>query len=513
MPRASAADAARTAARILQSASCLFATRGYAQVSLDDIAHDAGVTRGAIYHHYQSKKGLFSAVAARLQAEVAEAVVAAAEASPSEQLRAGSHAFLDTITSRDFARILLVDAPSVVGWQEWRRLDDENSVAHLREALLNVQVPESLVDAPYLRAFVDACGQDLPDGWLAEHLGIAIDEYEKVWMNPATHLTAIGLNRYFGEGQGRPKETEPGHFDFELQKYARKHGLDVREFERRYDDGDISEPELDQYFVHDRSMRESGLDTTTRFDNCCADLACVDLNSILYRVETDIADLIEKHAGGRFEHDGTVQTPADWRQKAERRQALMKQYLWSETDGTYHDYNVRTGKPQPFVSASNLMPLWAGCCTPDDARRLVDSQLPQLLRPGGIASTGPVDKSQPGPERQWDAPYGWAPHQIMIWEGLARYGFTDQARNAAFAWLQMLVRAAVEYNGLITEKFNVENRSHKVDAEYGNVGARFEYLPAGGFGWTNTSFLLGLHYLDDEQKAQLDALADTVDTP
>lgn len=150
MPRASAADAARTAARILQSASCLFATRGYAQVSLDDIAHDAGVTRGAIYHHYQSKKGLFSAVAARLQAEVAEAVVAAAEdaeASPSEQLRAGSHAFLDTITSRDFARILLVDAPSVVGWQEWRRLDDENSVAHLREALLNVQVPESLVDA------------------------------------------------------------------------------------------------------------------------------------------------------------------------------------------------------------------------------------------------------------------------------------------------------------------------------------------------------------------------------
>ena len=363
---------------------------------------------------------------------------------------------------------------------------------------------------PYLRTFVDACGQDLPDGWLAEHLGIAIDEYEKVWMNPATHLTAIGLNRYFGEGQGRPKETEPGHFDFELQKYARKHGLDVREFERRYDDGDISEPELDQYFVHDRSMRESGLDTTTRFDNCCADLACVDLNSILYRVETDIAELIEKHAGGRFEHDGTVHTPADWRQKAERRQALMKQYLWSEADGTYHDYNVRTGKPQPFVSASNLMPLWAGCCTPDDARRLVDSQLPQLLRPGGIASTGPVDKSQPGPERQWDAPYGWAPHQIMIWEGLARYGFTDQARNAAFAWLQMLVRAAVEYNGLITEKFNVENRSHKVDAEYGNVGARFEYVPAGGFGWTNTSFLLGLHYLDDAQKAQLDALADTV---
>ncbi|MDO5056439.1 MAG: trehalase family glycosidase [Lautropia sp.] len=384
---------------------------------------------------------------------------------------------------------------------------------------------------PYLRAFLDAVTQaggagasasasasttghddtawaNLPEGWLAEHLGIAIDEYQRVWMDPATHLTAIGLNRYYGEGKGRPKETEPGHFDFELAKYARKHGLDVREFERRYDNGDIIEPALDQYFVHDRSMRESGLDTTTRFDDCCADLACVDLNSILYRVETDIADLIEQHAGGRFEYDGHTHTPAEWRARAEQRKTLMKQYLWSDADGSYHDYNVRTGQPQPFVSASNLLPLWAGCCTAEDARRLVASQLPQLLHAGGIASTGPVDKNQPGPERQWDAPYGWAPHQIMIWEGLARYGFADEARRAARAWLQMLVQAAVDYNGLITEKFNVEKRSHKVDAEYGNVGARFEYLPAGGFGWTNTSFLLGLGYLNDDDRAQLDALSE-----
>ncbi|MCT2020891.1 TetR/AcrR family transcriptional regulator [Kocuria marina] len=150
MPRASAADAARTAERILQSASTLFATCGYAHVSLDDVAQDAGVTRGAIYHHYLNKKGLFSAVAARLQAQVAAAVVAAAEGappSPSSRLRAGSHAFLDTITSSSFVRILLVDAPAVVGWQEWRRLDDENSVTHLREALRNVHVTEALVDA------------------------------------------------------------------------------------------------------------------------------------------------------------------------------------------------------------------------------------------------------------------------------------------------------------------------------------------------------------------------------
>ena len=150
MPRSSAADAARTAERILQSAATLFATCGYAHVCLDDVAQDAGVTRGAIYHHYLNKKGLFGAVAARLQGQVAAAVVAAAEgaaSSPSSQLRAGSHAFLDTITSRSFVRILLVDAPAVVGWQEWRRLDDENSVTHLREALRDVHVAEALVDA------------------------------------------------------------------------------------------------------------------------------------------------------------------------------------------------------------------------------------------------------------------------------------------------------------------------------------------------------------------------------
>ena len=361
---------------------------------------------------------------------------------------------------------------------------------------------------PYLRAILDAYGDRVPLAWIREHLGIAINEYENVWMNPQTHLTNTGLSRYYGEGKGRPKETEPGHFDFELKKYADRHGLDVREFERRYDSGEIVEPELDNWFVHDRSMRESGLDTTTRFDGVCASLACVDLNSILYRVETDLAALTDLYMAGEFTWRGASYPSGHWRAQAEKRRQLMKTFLWNEADGTWYDWNIDTQRQQPFVSASNLMPLWAGAATPEEARRAVASQLPQLLKSGGIASTGPIDKhNQPGPERQWDAPYGWAPHQIMIWEGLRRYGYDAQAQQAAFAWLRMLVRAAVEYNGLITEKFNVEKQSHKVDAEYGNVGARFEYVPAGGFGWTNTSFLLGLGYLSDAQKAELDALA------
>ncbi|UFU05651.1 TetR/AcrR family transcriptional regulator [Ruania halotolerans] len=150
MPRATATAAAQTAQHVLDSATTLFAAKGFADVSLDDVALDAGVTRGAIYHHYRNKTGLFRAVASRLQTNVADAVVAAAEsagADPAAQLRAGSHAFLDAITAAPAVRVLLVDAPAVVGWEEWRHLDAENSGAHLREALSAAGVAEEILDA------------------------------------------------------------------------------------------------------------------------------------------------------------------------------------------------------------------------------------------------------------------------------------------------------------------------------------------------------------------------------
>ncbi|MFD2025445.1 TetR/AcrR family transcriptional regulator [Promicromonospora aerolata] len=150
MPRASAADAARTAREILASATDLLAARGFAQVSLDDVARAAGVTRGAVYHHYGSKAGLFRAVAAQLQSDVAETVATAAQCAGTDAraaLRAGCHAFLDAITAAPAVRVLLVDAPAVFGWEQWRQLDAENSVVHLREALADVGVDERLLDA------------------------------------------------------------------------------------------------------------------------------------------------------------------------------------------------------------------------------------------------------------------------------------------------------------------------------------------------------------------------------
>lgn len=150
MPRATAADAAATARDVLHQATELFASRGFADVSLDDVAQAATVTRGAVYHHYRNKAGLFRAVAEQLQTEVAAAVVTAAEAAgedPHAQLRAGSHAFLDAITMGPAARVLLIEAPAVIGWSQWRELDAENSVVHLRQALAEVGVEAELLDA------------------------------------------------------------------------------------------------------------------------------------------------------------------------------------------------------------------------------------------------------------------------------------------------------------------------------------------------------------------------------
>jgi AcrR family transcriptional regulator len=106
-------------------------------VALEDLAARAGMTRGAIYHHFGSKQGLFEAVLAAAHAETAAAIEAAAmqHADPWEQLVAGCHAFITAASAPSVRRILLVDGPAVLGWQRWRELDAEHSELLLEEVL------------------------------------------------------------------------------------------------------------------------------------------------------------------------------------------------------------------------------------------------------------------------------------------------------------------------------------------------------------------------------------------
>ncbi|HLU58824.1 MAG TPA: helix-turn-helix domain-containing protein [Pseudonocardia sp.] len=129
----------RTRAVLVEVSRQLFATRGYAAVGLAEIVRTAGVTKGALYHHFEGGKAdLFRAVLAQVQADVGRAVAAAAdaEADPWDQLVAGCRAFLTASTADPgVRRIMLVDGPAVLGWSEWRAMDEATSARHLAEAL------------------------------------------------------------------------------------------------------------------------------------------------------------------------------------------------------------------------------------------------------------------------------------------------------------------------------------------------------------------------------------------
>ncbi len=333
--------------------------------------------------------------------------------------------------------------------------------------------------------------------WLASHLKTAIKEYESVWMVKGKRLTANGLNRYLAEGIGIPPECESGHFDSVLKPIAKKHGLDINKFIERYEKGKIKDEALDAYFIHDRSVRESGHDTSYRIEGNCADLNLVELNAMLYKYETDFAKVIRDEFNGHFEGH----TSAYWVERSEIRKDAVNKYLWNSSKGMYFDYNVKTEKQSDFVAATTLAPLWANMCTLEQAHALVESAIPALKEKGGIAGCSKTSLEkyhEGGPARQWDYPYGWAPHQMMIWKGLLNYGFNSIADELIYRWLYMITRNAVDYNGTIPEKYDVVEATHKVFAEYGNVGTDFEYITQEGFGWMNASYQYGLSLLSPE---------------
>jgi AcrR family transcriptional regulator len=135
--RTKAQQKADTTAALVGHARELFGRHGYADIGLAEIAASAGVTKGAVYHHFGSKTGLFTAVVEAVQAEVADRVAQAAEAEsdPWRQLLAGCREFLAASAEPLNRRIMLTDAPAVLGWREWRRMDEAGSARHLSEAL------------------------------------------------------------------------------------------------------------------------------------------------------------------------------------------------------------------------------------------------------------------------------------------------------------------------------------------------------------------------------------------
>lgn len=344
--------------------------------------------------------------------------------------------------------------------------------------------------------------------WLRKALSYAVKEYNTIWIS-SDRLTPTGLSRYFGSGSGMPPETEPDHFDEVLEPFAKKYGLPLIEFRNKYINNEISDPQLEEYFLHDRSVRESGHDTSYRLEGISAHLNTVDLNSLLYNYETDIAGFIKKEFRNNFKCDGFVYDSEYWLKRASKRKKIINDLMWDEEKGFFFDYNFITGKKSGYESATTFYPLWANLASKKQARILINKALPLLEEAGGITASTEKSRdpiSETRPERQWDYPYGWVPHQMLLWKGLTNYGYKQHAERLAYKWLYTMLRNFVDYNGTIPEKYDVVNRTHKVFAEYGNVGTEFDYISKEGFGWMNASFKVGLKYLNKKLINKLNEL-------
>jgi AcrR family transcriptional regulator len=126
-----------TRAALLASGRELFAGRGFAGTAREEIVERAGVTRGALHHHFGTKQDLFAAVVEELEQELAARIAGAAMAGtdPRDQLRRGCHEFLDAALDPAVQRIVLLDAPSVLGWTAWREVDARYGLGLVVEAL------------------------------------------------------------------------------------------------------------------------------------------------------------------------------------------------------------------------------------------------------------------------------------------------------------------------------------------------------------------------------------------
>jgi AcrR family transcriptional regulator len=122
--RTQAERTAATRALLIGAGRKLFADKGFAEVSTQAIVAAAGVTRGALYHQFADKVGLFAAVYEEVErdlvADIAREIMQAAPLDPLQAMREGARLFLDRCAAPDVQRIVLIDAPSVLGWDQWR---------------------------------------------------------------------------------------------------------------------------------------------------------------------------------------------------------------------------------------------------------------------------------------------------------------------------------------------------------------------------------------------------------
>ena len=265
--------------------------------------------------------------------------------------------------------------------------------------------------------------------WLARTMKVAEAEYETVWMGvskPHARQVYRGLSRYY-----------------------------------------------DVNYLNDLAEAESGWDMTPRFGHHCLNYLPVDLNSLLYKYETDFM-----RAAGIL---GKPSEVTHWKQAAHHRQGNINALMWSDMKGLYFDYDYSREHRGSVASLAAYYPMWAGLASEHQAKKLA-ANIKRFEEKGGLATTDSVPMGQlvPGATPvQWASPNGWAPLHFMVIKGLQRYGYHEEAQRIALKWLRTNLEW-FNHSGVFLEKYNV--------VQPDRPPAKGLYPSQTGFGWTNAVF-------------------------
>ncbi len=326
--------------------------------------------------------------------------------------------------------------------------------------------------------------------WLAEALP-EIEQYYKLWTTEP-HLTPqTGLARYWDFGEGPAPEVVSGernaagktHYDL-VKEYFKTHDVTDYEVSQYYDRPTDQLTPL--FYKGDRSMRESGFDPSNRFGPFNIDIIHynpVCLNSLLYLMEVQTAEIVAELAH--------AEEALTWRGRAKERGDRINKLMWDDQAGLYFDYDFVNKRLRHYPFLTTFYPLWAGIASKEQAAR-VEKNLPLFERDGGLQTSTYVSGNQ------WDAPFGWAPLQMIAIEGLRRYGYKDDAERISMKWLSLIHRDFMR-RGFIVEKYDVVSSSSNVESQI-----HFGYSAnQAGFGWTNAVFTQLFDELNPEDQKKV----------
>lgn len=181
--------------QLLTTATKLFAERGYDDTSVEVILEAAGVSRGALYHHFNSKEAIFDAVLDRVEADIATKVAASARAATSaaDAVLLGCRGFLRLARDPMVRQVVLLDAPAVVGWARWREIDASHALGLLRGG-----VEGAAKDSGLTAELVEPIAHIILAALLELALIVARSDHPRRALRNADHAITVLVERVLG---------------------------------------------------------------------------------------------------------------------------------------------------------------------------------------------------------------------------------------------------------------------------------------------------------------------------